>query len=303
MSKPKVFLNDPIAPSALARLKAHVELVTDYEHPEELDAIIVRQQYCPGDVIRRAKRCRLIQQHGVSLDRIDTKAAAECGIPVRNTPGQNARSVAEYTVAMMLDLARKVSAVDLKTRRGLLPSFGMAETVGTELAGKRLGLVGSGHIALEVARIARNGFSMELCCFNPHRGDAELRALGLEPMTLPELFSSCDFVSLHCLLTEETYHMIGREVLEAANPGLILINTARGGLIDEAALYEALAAGRLAAAGLDVFETEPPPEDHPLFTLENFLAGMHVAGSTHEALERNGKAVVDAVFKALGIDG
>ena len=126
----KVYLNDPIAASAVKRLKAHVELVDTYDHPEELDAIIVRQQYCPGDVIRRAVRCRLIQQHGVGLDRIDVKAAKECGIPVKNTPGVNARSVAEYTVAMMLALSRKVSEIDKMTRKGMLREFGMPETVG-----------------------------------------------------------------------------------------------------------------------------------------------------------------------------
>ncbi len=299
----KVFLNDPIAPSAVERLKAHVEIVDNYDRPEELDAIIVRQQYCPGDVIRRAKRCRLIQQHGVSLDRIDTEAARECGIPVRNTPGINARSVAEYTVAMMMDLSRKVTAIDKKTRQGKLTSFGMAETVGSELTGKRLGLVGSGHIAREVARICRDGFHMEIGCYNPHRSEAELRELGFVPMTLEELFASCDYVSLHCLLTDETRHMIDRTCFEGCNPKLILVNTARGALIDEEALYDALVSGKIAAAGLDVFEEEPPSVDDPLLKLDNFLAGMHAAGSTHEALERNGKAVVDAVFEALGIEG
>ena len=124
----KVYLNDPIALSALERLKAHVEIVNSFDHPEELDAIIVRQQYCPGEVIRRAVKCRLIQQHGVSLDRIDTAAARECGIPVKNTPGVNARAAAEYTVAMMMDLSRKVTVIDGKTRRGELPAFGMEET-------------------------------------------------------------------------------------------------------------------------------------------------------------------------------
>lgn len=299
----KVYLNDPIAPSAVERLKAHVEIIDNFDRPEELDAIIVRQQYCTADVIRRAKRCRLIQQHGVGLDRIDTKAAEACGIPVKNTPGVNARSVAEYTVAMMLALSRKVAEIDRKTRQGLLPSFGMPETVGIELTGKRLGLIGSGYIARDVARICRDGFQMDICCHNPHRSDEELREAGFTPLSLHELFSSCDYVSLHCRLTQESYHMIDRECFADCSPKLILINTARGGLVDEEALYEALVSGRIAAAGLDVFEKQPPSVDNPLFSLDNFLAGMHVAGSTHEALERNGKAVVDAVFEALGIDG
>lgn len=299
----KVYLNDPIAPSAVERLKAHVELVDNFDHPEELDAIILRQQYCPGEVIRRATRCKLIQQHGVGLDRIDTKTAEACGIPVKNTPGINSRSVAEYAVAMMLDLSRKVTEIDKKTRKGLLPRFGMPETVGYELSHKRLGLVGSGHVAQHVAQICRDGFHMEVYCCSRQRGDAALRDMGFIPISFQDIFSHCDFVSLHCLLTPETYHLVDRACFERCSPHLILVNTARGGLVDEDALYSALTAGKLAAAGLDVFEQQPPSPDAPLLSLENFLAGMHVAGSTHEALERNGKAVVDSVFASLGING
>ncbi len=298
----KVYLNDPMAPSAIARLKAHVEIIDNFDHPEELDAIIVRQQYVPADVILRAKRCRLIQQHGVGLDRIDTGTAAQCGIPVKNTPGVNSRSVAEYAVAMMLALSRKVAQIDRKTRKGQLPSFGMPETVGLEMTGKRLGLVGSGHVAHDVAQICRDGFHMEICCCSGHHSDAEIREMGFEPMSLHALFASCDYISLHCLLTPESRHMINGACFVNCNPDLILINTARGGLVDENALYEALTTGKIAAAGLDVFEQQPPATDNPLLSLENFLAGMHVAGSTREALERNGKAVVDSVFEALGIE-
>lgn len=298
----KVYLNDPISQDAVRRLKEHVEIISDFNHPEELDAIIVRQQYCPADVIKRAKKCRLIQQHGVGLDRINTAAAAEYGITVRNTPGINSRSVAEYTVAMMLDLSRKVTEIDRKTRKGKLPFFGMSETVGTEMTHKRIGVIGSGHVAQNVAQICRDGFQMEICCYNPHRSDKEIREKGFIPLQFPELLSSCDYISLHCLLTPETYHMINSSCFESCNPNLILINTARGGLVDEEALYDALVTGKIRAAGLDVFEKQPPATDNPLFTLDNFLAGMHVAGSTNEALERNGKAVVDSVFEALGIE-
>ena len=300
----RVYLNDPISDSALRRLRAHVELTDTFEQPETLDAIILRQQYCTREVIRRAKNCKLIQQHGVGLDRIDVQAAKEYGIPVKNTPGTNARSVAEYAIAMLLDLSRKVTAIHEKTRQGKLPDFGMPETVGLEMSGKTLGLVGSGHIAREVAQIARDGFRMTVACYNPHKSARQLAAMGFAPVAdLRELFRTCDYVSLHCLLTEDTYHMIGADVLAECRPGLILVNTARGGLIDEAALYDALVSRRVAAAGLDVFERQPPAVENPLLSLENFLAGMHVAGSTYEAMERMGKAVVDSVFDALGIEG
>ena len=299
----KVYLNDPIAGSALARLRRHVQIVDNYDHPEELDAIIVRQQYCTREVIERASRCRLIQQHGVGLDRIDLVAAAEYGIPVRNTPGVNARAVAEYTIAMMLTLSRKVNVIHEKVRRGELTAFGMPETIGLEMTGKKLGLIGSGHIASEVAQIARDGFRMRIACFNPHHSPEELLNMGYDPVaTVEELLQACDYVSLHCTLNAETYHLLGTEALNHCNPNLILINTARGGLIDEAALYVALKERKLAAAGLDVFEQEPPDVHNPLLSLENFLAGMHVAGSNYETLERNGKAVVDSMFEVLGIE-
>ena len=299
----KVYLNDPIALSAVERLKAHVDIENTFDHPEELDAIIVRQQYCPGDVIRKAVHCKLIQQHGVGLDRIDVKAAEECGIPVKNTPGVNSRSVAEYAVAMMLDLSRKVTEIDKKTRKGMLKSFGMPETVGYEMTNKRLGLIGSGHVARDVAQICKDGFHMDIYCHSSHHSDSDVQRMGFTPVSFLELFSLCDYVSIHCLLTPETYHLIDSKCFADCNPHLILINTARGGLVDEKALYEALVAGKIAAAGLDVFESQPPSVDNPLLSLDNCLAGMHVAGSTTEALERNGKAVVDSVFEALGIDG
>ena len=298
----KVFLNDPIAPSALERLRKHAEIVNSYNHPEELDAIIVRQQYCPADVIRRAKKCRIIQQHGVGLDRIDVKAAEECGIKVRNTPGTNARSVAEYTIALMLAAARKAAWIDKKTKAGELKSFGLPETVGFELSGKKLGLVGSGHIACETAQIAADGFHMEIFCYDPYKPSEEIKRLGFKPAgELQDLFRFCDFVSLHCLLTPQSRHMIDAQILSNCNPDLILINTARGGLIDEEALYDALVKGKLAGAGLDVFEHEPPAKDSPLLKLDTLTAGMHVGGSTREALERTGNAVVDSVFAELGI--
>ncbi len=302
-AKKKVYLSEPIDPSAFERLKKHVELVDSFEHPEELDAIILRQQYCTGEVIRKATRCKLIQQHGVGVDRIDTEAAKEAGIPVKNTPGCNARSVAEYAITMMLALSRKVVEIDKKTRAGEIPCFGMPETVGIELSGKKLGIIGSGNIAHEVLQIARDGFHMQVFCHNPHRSPEEIRALGFEPVAdIKELFGSCDYISLHCPLTADSYHMINAEILRAANPQLILINAARGGIIDEAALYDALVEKRIAAAGLDVFEQQPPSTENPLLKLDNLLAGMHVAGSTNEALKRIGNTVVDNVFAALEIE-
>lgn len=298
----KVYLNDTISKNAYERLAGKVEIVTDFNHPEELDAIIVRQQYCRRDVISRACRCKLIQQHGTGLDRIDLVAAKEFGIPVCNTPGINAQSVAEYTIMLMLTLSRKAGEIDRKVHTGEITSFGMPETIGTEMKGKRLGLVGNGNVARIVASIAGNGFQMEVVCYSRHHNRHEQNNDCFAYVnTLEELFATCDYVSMHNLLNDETYHMVNEELLDHAKQGMIFINTARGGLVDEKALYEALVAGKIKAAGLDVFEKEPPETTNPLLSLENVFCGMHVGGSTFEAMERNGKAVVDNVFRHLGI--
>lgn len=300
----KVFLNDTISESARNRLKEHVEIVDNYDHPEELDAIIVRQQYCTRDVISRAKKCRIIQQHGTGLDRIDLEAAKEFGIPVYNTPGMNAQSVAEQAILLMLCLSRKAIPIDRKVHAGQIRSFGTPETIGVEMFGKRLGIVGSGHVAQAVAAIAKNGFNMEISCYSANSTPGRIEELGYRPVSsVEELFATCDYVSLHNLLTPETYHMINADVLKHAKEGLIFVNTARGALVDEGALYEALKNGTIRAAGLDVFELEPPDTANPLLSLDNVMTTMHVAGSTTDAMERNGKAVVDNVFRVLGIEG
>ena len=144
---------------------------------------------------------------------------------------------------------------------------------------------------------------MSVLCYSSHHSDAEIQKMGFTPISFQDIFSVCDYVSIHCLLTPESYHLISNQCFQDCNPNLILVNTARGGLVDENALYKALVSGKIAAAGLDVFERQPPSTDNPLLSLDTFLAGMHVAGSTYEALERNGKAVVDSVFEALGING
>lgn len=298
----KVFLNDTIAQSAYDRLSKYVEIVNTYDHPEELDAIIVRQQYCQREVIEKANQCKLIQQHGTGLDRIDLIAAKEYGIPVKNTPGVNACSVAEYTMMLMLACSKKVKYVDNKVQKGEITHFGMKETIGVEITGKKLGLVGSGNIAQNVARMAKYGFGMEVYCVSQHKSKEELEQMGfIKVETLETLFETCDYISLHNLLTEKTRHMINEDLLSHAKPGLIFVNTARGGLVDEKALYDALNSGKIAAAGLDVFEQEPPKIDNPLLSLENCIVSMHVAGSTKEAMEKNGNKVVDNVFEALHI--
>ena len=299
---PNVYLHDHICDSAVARLRRHVNLVDNFDHPEELDAIIVRQQYCPREVISRAKRCRLIQMHGVGLDRIDVEAAKEYGISVKRTKGGNAQSVAELAIGFMLAMARKMKFLDRGLQAGKFQTFGLPETVGLELLGKKLGLVGGGQIAQLVADIARAAFHCEIFVYDPFLSAEACRALGFQKIeTVSGLVAAVDFVSIHVPLTDSTKHMFNAAVFAKANPDLILVNTSRGGVVDEEALYQALTTGQILAAGMDVFEQQPPRPDHPLLSVDNFVGTLHVGGSTREALERNGNAVVDNVFAALHI--
>ncbi|EEX70235.1 NAD(P)-dependent oxidoreductase [Mitsuokella multacida] len=299
---PNVYLHDHICDSAVARLRRHVNLVDNFDHPEELDAIIVRQQYCPREVISRAKRCRLIQMHGVGLDRIDVEAAKEYGISVKRTKGGNAQSVAELAIGFMLAMARKMKFLDRGLQAGKFQTFGLPETVGLELSGKKLGLVGGGQIAQLVADIARAAFHCKLFVYDPFLSAEACKKLGFQKVeTVEALVAAVDFVSIHVPLTESTKHMFNAAVFAKANPDLILVNTSRGGVVDEEALYQALTTGQILAAGMDVFEQQPPRPDHPLLSLDNFIGTLHVGGSTREALERNGNTVVDNVFAALHI--
>ena len=299
----KVFLADHIAPEARRRLEERVELVDRFDRPEELDAIIVRQTALPGDVIRRAVKCRVIQMHGIGLERIDTCAAAEMGIPVLITRGGNNESVAELVVALVLALARKLKYVDQGMREGRFARHGTPELLGTEIYGKRFGLVGSGQIGQLTASIMAAAFHTEIWCFNPSLTEEKARALGYRRAAdLRELMAKCDIVSVQVPLTDATRHMFNADVFAAANPDLLFVNTSRGGVVDESALYTALTTGQIRAAAMDVFEREPPPAEHPLLALENFVGTMHVGGNTPEALKRNGQIVAENIFRALGIE-
>ncbi len=298
-----VYLNEHISPNAVNRLKKHVRVVDNFDHPEEIDAIIVRQQYATKEIIHKVKNCKLIQMHGVGLERVDLEAAKNAGIPVKNTPGGNARSVAELSVGLMLALSRKINYIYEGIKKGKFTRFGMPETEGNEIYGKVLGLVGGGQIARLTAGIMTAAFGAKVLVYDPFLDEEKCKEFGFEKIaTLNELFSKSDFISIHVPLLDSTKHMINKEVLESSKPGLILINTARGGIVEENDLYEALVSGKVKAAGMDVFEEQPPKADNPLFTLDNFIGTLHIGGSTAEALERNGKIVVDNIFAALGIE-
>lgn len=297
-----VYLNDVISQSAYRRLQSHVRLVDSYDHPEQLDAIIVRQAYCTREVIEKAKNLKIIGMHGVGTDRIDMEAAREYGIPVVPAPGIAAQSVAELAVTQILALNRQLKRINTGLCEHRYAHFGDERLIGYEVWGKTLGLVGTGNIAKRVADMMRAAFAVRVLCYNPHRTAEKCRAWGFEKVeSLEELFSRSDFVNVSVTLSDQTRNLIHAGILQNANPNLILVNTSRGGIVKEKDLYDALVRGTIRGAASDVFDKEPPDADNPLLRLENFVATFHIGGSTFEAMDRVGNYIVTKVFQALDI--
>lgn len=237
-----------------------------------------------ADVLQACPRLRLISIWGTGTDNVDLKAAVARGITVTNTPGANAVAVAEHTVALMLAVLKQLPQADQAIRQG-----GWPRNLVPQLRGKRLGIVGTGLIGREVAAMAR-GLGMEVVAWTFHPDPGVAGKLGLRYVELEDLLRTADVISLHLRATPETRHFLNRERLALLKSGAILVNTARGSLVDEVALVDRLREKRLAGAGLDVFEAEPLPSGHPLASLPNVLLTPHAAGMTPEVIQ-NGLAM------------
>ena len=253
----------------------------------DCDAVICRSQpKLTAEVLNQLagpnQRLRAIARAGVGVDNIDVPSATRLGIVVMNTPGGNTISAAEHTVALMMCLARQVAAGDAKMKAG---GWDRAKFMGTQLTGKTLGIVGLGRIGLEVAKRA-TGLGMIVVGFDPFVTSARAQELGVNAApSLDALLPQVDFLTVHSSLTPETRHMIGAAELSRMKPTARILNVARGGIIDELALAEALSNGTLGGAAVDVFEVEPPPADHPLRTAPNCVVTPHLGASTFEAQE------------------
>jgi D-3-phosphoglycerate dehydrogenase len=232
--------------------------------------------YYTAKVIESAKDLKVISRYGAGVDRVDLAAAKAKNIIVCNTPGANAQAVADLTFALFLCVARKVPILDRKTREGQWP-----RSNGPELYAKTIGILGLGAIGKAVAKRA-SGFSMKVLAYDPFINKEYAEANGIIPADLAAIIKEADFLSLNLPLTDETRHIISADVMKSMKKGAIIVNTARGGLIDEVAAYELLASGHLGGMGLDVFEKEPPPKT-PLFDLENVVLTPHTAAHTTEA--------------------
>ncbi len=261
----------------------------------QADAILARQGQVDAAAIAASPRLRIVARHGVGVDEVDVAAAAARGVMVTNTPGANARAVAEHTLALILGLVKEVKPLGARIAAGGWrdPAKGARD-----VAGLRLGLVGCGAIGQEVARLAA-AFGMTATSADP-----ALPASGLPGIaragSVAALAAASDVLSVHCPLTPATRGLVGAAVLAALPAGSYVVNTARGGIVDEAALLAALQSGHVAGAALDVFEDEPPAAGHKLRDHPRVLATPHVAGSTPGALVNMGVAAAECIAALLG---
>ncbi|MCD6448170.1 MAG: hydroxyacid dehydrogenase [Thermoplasmata archaeon] len=298
----KILITDEVAEEAMNLLKEKHEVVFKELRGEELareigkyDALMVRSATkVTRDIIERAERLKVIGRAGIGVDNIDIDAASEKGIYVVNSPTGSTRSVAELTFALMFALARHIHRADATMRQGI---WAKKKLKGIELLGKTLGLIGSGNIAREVAKMA-NCLGMKVLVYSPHCTQEKASEMGAELKSLEDIFRESDFVSLHIPKTEETYHMVDERLLSLMKPTAYLINVARGGVVDEEALYKVLKERKIAGAALDVYEKEPP-EKSPLFELENVVFTPHIGAATKEGQIRAGVICAEQILKVL----
>lgn len=271
--------------------------------PEELkkiignyDAVIVRSgTRLTKDILEAARSLKVIGRAGVGVDNVDLETATRKGIIVMNTPEGNTTATAEHTMTMMLALARKVPQAHYSLLQG---KWKREEFMGTELQGKTLGVVGLGRIGREVAKRAIHGFGMKVLAYDPFVSEESVKALGVKFCDLKTLFKESDFLTVHTPLTSETRYLINRKAFALMKKGVRIINCARGGIIDETALLEAIKAGKVAGAALDVFEKEPPNENL-LLKCPEVVATPHLGAATREAQENVSVAVARQVIDAL----
>ncbi len=299
----KVLVTDPLAPEAIAMLeKVHDVTIDEMDHETlvksigEYDALLIRgRTKATADVIEAGTNLRVIGRAGVGVDNVDVASCTGKGIKVVNAPTGATESVAELTFAHILALARRIGESHLSMKAG---KWDKKKLKGVELSGKMLGLVAMGRIGYEVAKRAR-AFGMDFIVYDPYIGPELVEGIGgrLVP-TLDEIIENADFISIHSPLTDETRHMIGADIFSRMKNSSFIVNCARGGIIDEDALYDALGSGEIAGAALDVFENEPP-RGSPLMELDNVVFTPHLGASTREAQVKAGTICADQVLKVL----
>ncbi len=294
----KVLISDPVSEVAINKMKEagnEVDVKPDVS-PEELleiisnyEALVVRSRTkVRKPLLEKAKNLKLIVRGGVGIDNIDVEDAKNMGIEVRNTPSASSASVAELAIGHMFSLARHIprGTASLKTGEWIKKKL-----KGTELAGKTLGIIGIGRIGKETAKKA-TALGMNIVAYDPYLTESGIE--GVKFADFDDLLSKSDYISLHIPHSDETHHLFSTEQFSKMKESAYLVNCARGGVIDEDALYNALSDGKIAGAAFDVFETEPPGE-HNLFTLDNFFCTPHIGASTKEGQARVGDEVAKII--------
>jgi D-3-phosphoglycerate dehydrogenase len=302
----KILVTDKMANEALVLLKdAGFEVTFDemnaeklLQHISQYDALMVRSRTkATRDIIDAGAKgnLKVIGRAGIGVDNIDLKAAADRNIKVVNAPTGATGSVAELALAHMLALARHITKADATMKKG---EWAKKQLKGTEIFGKTLGLIGCGNIGRKTAEYAR-AFSMPVIGYDPFLSKEDLKKYDITKVdNLGDLMEQADFISLHLPHTKETHHIVDKAMIARMKPTAYLINCARGGTVDEQALYEALKAGKIAGAGIDVYEQEPP-KDSPLCTLDNVVLTPHMGANTNEGQIRAGTICAEQMVKAL----
>jgi D-3-phosphoglycerate dehydrogenase len=294
----RVLISDGLSLEGLAILRSHLEVVEDESLDElhQFEALIVRSRtkVTRSQIEQGAPRLQVIGRAGVGTDNIDLDAAQDYGVTVVNAPEAATRAVAEHALGLLLTSARRISSADSRIKAGDWPK---GERLGTQLEGKTLGILGYGRIGSTLAMLGK-GIGMSVIACDPLPLDESSTRLEAEPVDLQELLSRADFLSLHLPLNDQTRELIGAQELEWMKPSAFLINTARGGIIDEVALVQALDSGQIAGAALDVFEVEPPVFQD-LIQHPRLIATPHVAAQTTEAQKQAGIDVAQEVLAAL----
>jgi len=311
MEKPKVFLTRCIAEPAMQQLYQAVDLeVWEDENPPSHAVILARASQFDGlitlltDPIDRpviealAKKGKVISQMAVGFDNIDIATATRLGIPVGNTPGVLTETTADFAWALIMAASRRVVEADQEVHRGVWRHWGPGILLGLELTGATLGIIGFGRIGQAVARRAA-GFNMHVLYSNPHRRQELEQSLGVTYTTLDDLLAQSDIVTIHSYLSDETRHLFGRANFEKMKPGAILINTARGQIVDPQDLLWALKEKKIGAAALDVFEPEPIPAGHPLLSLPNVIVTPHIASATTQTRLRMAFMAVENLLAGI----
>lgn len=311
MERPRVYVCRPLPAGVMARLseRAQVRLWDQEDIPpprevllrevEGIDGLVsLLTDRIDGELLDRAATLRVVANVAVGFDNIDVEAATTRGVVVTNTPGVLTETVADFTMALLLGTARRLVEADKYTRANRWKSWELMLFLGQDVHGATLGLLGLGRIGGAVARRA-HGFGMRIVYHDVIRREDLEAELGITYLPFEQVLREADFVSVHVPLMPETRHLIGRDQLRLMKPTAVLINTSRGPVVDTLALAEALADGTIWAAGLDVFEVEPVPHDHPLLRLDNVIVVPHIASASVVTRTKMAQMAVENLLAVL----